>query len=43
MAMYAPGVKPLIAKPQSDVPSVKQVWCADDATGARSCEDLRTF
>jgi len=43
MAMFALAVKPLIAKLQSDVPSVKQVWHADDALGAGSCEDLRTF
>ena len=43
MAMYALAVKPLIAKIQSDVPSVRQVWYADDATGAGSCKDLRNF
>ena len=31
MAMHAIAVKPLI---KSDVPNVKQVWYADDATNA---------
>ena len=43
MAMYALAVKTLITKIQSDAPSVRQVWYADDATGAGSCEDLRSF
>jgi hypothetical protein len=43
MAMYALAVRPLISKLQSDVPNVNQVWYADDATGAGSCEDLRSF
>ena len=43
MAIYALAVKPLIAKIQSDVPSMRQVWYANDATGARSCEDLISF
>ena len=43
MAMYALAVKPLISKLKSDVPNVKQVWYADDATGAGTCDDLKTF
>ena len=43
MAMYALAVKPLIEKLQYDAPAVKQVWYADDATGAGTCDDLRTF
>ena len=43
MAMYALAVKPLISNLRSDVPNVKQVWYADDASGASSIEDLRKF
>ena len=43
MAMYALAVKPLIGKLKSDAPNMKQVWYADDATGANSCDDLRMF
>ena len=43
MAMYALAVKPLIGKLKLDSPNVKQVWYADDASGAGTCEDLRTF
>ena len=43
MAMYAFAVKPLIGKLQYDAPAVKQVWYADDATGAGTCDDLRKF
>ena len=43
MAMYALAVKPLIGKLKSDAPNVKQVWYADDATGAGACDDLRKF
>ncbi len=43
MAMYALAVKPLICKLKTDVPKVKQVWYADDATGAGSWDDLRVF
>ena len=43
MAIYALVVKPLIGKLKSDVPRVKQVWYADDATGAGTCDDLRMF
>ena len=30
-------------KLKSDAPNVKQVWYADDATGAGTCDDLRAF
>ena len=43
MAMYALAVTPLIGKLKSDAPNVKQVWYADDATGAGTCDDLRAF
>lgn len=43
MAMYALAVKPLINKLQMDAPSIKQVWYADDATGAGTCDDLKSF
>ena len=43
MAMYALAVKPLIGELKSDAPSVKQVWYADDASGAGTCEDLRKW
>ena len=42
-AMYALAVKPLIIKLRTNVPQVKQVWFADDATGAGTCESLRKF
>ena len=42
-AMYALAMKPLIGKLRANVPEVKQVWFADDATGAGTCEDLRKF
>lgn len=41
MAMCALAVKPLIGKLKSDAPNMKQVWYADDATGAGTCDDLR--
>ena len=43
MAMYALAVKPLIGALKSDTPGVKQVWYADDATGAGTCDDLRKW
>ena len=43
MAMYALAVKPLIGELNSDAPGVKQVWYADDASGAGTCEDLRKW
>ena len=41
MVMYAVAVKPLIGKLKSDVHIVKQVWYADDTTGAGTCDDLK--
>ena len=43
MAMYYLAIKPLIGKLKLDYPNVKQVWYADGASGADTCEDLRTF
>ena len=43
MAMYALATKPLIRKLRSDIPNVRQLWYADDATGTGTCEDLREF
>ena len=43
MAMYALAVKPLIGELKSAAPGVKQVWYADDATGAGTCDDLRKW
>ena len=41
--MYALAVRPLIDRLQSNSPTVKQVWYADDATGAASCSELRAW
>ena len=41
MAMYALAILPLIHKLKSISLDVKQVWYADDATGAGTCEGLR--
>ena len=43
MAMYALSVKPLICQLKQDVPEVKQLWYADEATGTGSCSKLRLF
>ena len=43
MAMYALAIVPLIHKLRNNSPEVKQVWYADDATGAGSCEGLRQW
>ena len=43
MAMYALAVRPLIDRLQTNIPDVKQVWYADDATGAASCRELRAW
>ena len=43
MAMYALAVIPLIGELKSDAPGVKQVWYADNATGAGTCDDLRKW
>ena len=41
MAKYALAIVPLINKLRNNSPDVKQVWYADDATGAGPCEKLR--
>ena len=41
MAMYALAISPLINKLKQLCPDVKQVWYADDATGASTCTKLR--
>ena len=43
MAMYALAVRPLIDCLQSNCSTVKQVWYADDSTGAASCTELRVW
>ena len=43
MAMYALAVRPLIDCLQSNCSTVKQVWYADDSTGAASCTELRAW
>ena len=43
MAMYALAVSPLILQLRSRCPHVKQVWFADDATGASTCENLKSW
>ena len=43
MAMYALAISPLINKLKQLCPDVKQVWYADDATGAATCTKLRCW
>ena len=43
LAMYALAIVPLIHKLKINAPDVKQVWYADDATCAGSCEKLRQW
>ena len=43
MAMYAITIKPLITKLKESCPDVKQAWYADDATGASTCSNLRSW
>ena len=43
MAMYAIATIPLIRKLKEKCPDVKQAWYADDATGAASCNNLRSW
>ena len=43
MAMYAIAIVPLIHKLRNNSPDVKQVWFADDATSAGTCESLRQW
>ena len=40
MAMYTLAIRPLIDRLKSNSPSVKQVWYADDATGAAPYSEL---
>ena len=43
MAMYALAVTPLIQRLHDLCQGVKQVWYADDATGAATCHNLRDW
>ena len=43
MAKYALASKPLIRKLMDTNPGVKQVWYADDGTGAGKLDQLKTF
>ena len=43
MAMYAIGILPLIQKLHEHCQAMKQVWFADDATAAGTCESLRQW
>ena len=41
MSFYALGISPLISQLKATIPDVKQIWLADDATGAGKLEALR--
>ena len=43
LAMYALAITPLIKMLHDNVPTTKQVWYANDATGIGSCEHLREW
>ena len=43
MAKYSLASKPLITKLSDENPNIKQVWYADDGTGAGNLEDIRTY
>ena len=43
MPLYALATRPLINALREDVPEVKQVWYADDATAAGRIADLRSW
>ena len=43
MAMYAIAITPLITKLKERCPNVKQAWYADDATGASTYSNLRSW
>ena len=43
MAMYAIAIMPLISKLKERCPNVKQAWYADDATGASTYSNLRSW
>ena len=43
MPFYALATKPLMNAVSADMPEVKQVWYADDATAAGKIADLRSW
>ena len=43
MAMYALAITPLIHQLSSRCQGVQQVWFADDATGASTCTNLKSW
>ena len=43
MAMYSLAITPLIRKLNENHPQAKQVWYADDATAAGSCNNLKNW
>ena len=43
MPFYGIGTNPIIRRLKADVPEVKQVWLADDATGAGKLEHLKQW
>ena len=43
VAMYALAIVLLIHKQRNNSPDVRQVWYADDATGAATCDNLRQW
>ena len=43
MAFYGLSTKPILIRLKQDVPSISQVWLADDATGAGKLSSLREW
>ena len=43
MQFYALGTNPLLQYLKSAMPSVSQVWLADDATGAGKLQDIKQW
>ena len=43
MQFYALGTNPLLRLLRAQVPEVKQVWLADDATGAGKLDKLKEW
>ena len=43
MAFYGLGTRPILINLRKMIPSVSQVWFADDATGAGTLRNLRTW
>ena len=43
MSFYSLGTKPLLDKLSEQVPQVKQVWLADDASGAGRLNELKDW